>query len=185
LLRTLTLAYSSDTIWALTFLLCAVHLACHDYTFVNAIGWERLDAELTSDGQHTQSSVPLTLAPLGLQDALSLNAGVFASLLLASRLPSSIEVFAFMLFAYEIFAGFPHVAHYVKRYSIRAHIVFTAMLCVLAFYALLLINKVVALVFLLSIFLITFVCPFWLKWVQRYKKYDIYPLSIPVILLVV
>jgi hypothetical protein len=35
-LKTLTLAYSSDTIWALTFIFCAVHLVMHDYSFINS-----------------------------------------------------------------------------------------------------------------------------------------------------
>ena len=35
LLNTLTRAYSSDTIWALTFLLSAIHLLCFDYGWIN------------------------------------------------------------------------------------------------------------------------------------------------------
>jgi phosphatidylinositol glycan class C protein len=35
ILKTLTSSYSADTIWALTFLFCFLHLMTHDYSFVN------------------------------------------------------------------------------------------------------------------------------------------------------
>lgn len=35
-LRTLTEAYSDDTIWSMTIMLLAIHLFAHDYSFVNA-----------------------------------------------------------------------------------------------------------------------------------------------------
>jgi phosphatidylinositol glycan class C protein len=34
-LRTLTLTYSDDTIWALTLLFLTVHVFVHDYHFIN------------------------------------------------------------------------------------------------------------------------------------------------------
>lgn len=47
---------------------------------------------------------------------ISINAAVFAATLLASRLTESMAVFAFILFAFEIFVGFPMLSHAVKVY---------------------------------------------------------------------
>lgn len=92
-LRTLTAAYSSDTIWALTTLLCTLHLILHDYSFIN---------------QATARTEP------EFQGTISLNAGIFASALLASRLTTSENVFAFLLFAFELFAGLPLLNHHIR-----------------------------------------------------------------------
>jgi hypothetical protein len=43
------------------------------------------------------------------QETISLNAAIFGSVLLASRLHSSFLVFTFILFAFELFAGFPMI----------------------------------------------------------------------------
>lgn len=56
---------------------------------------------------------PLSLFPgpvqpcRGLQGTLSLNAAIFAAVLLASRLESNEKVFGLVLFALELFAFFP------------------------------------------------------------------------------
>ncbi len=89
-LMTLTSSYSSDTIWALTFSLFLIHIVFHDYT-------NRDPVEAST-----------------FQSTLSLNAAIFASVLLASRLNSAEPVFAFMLFAFCLFAGFPVVAVHVR-----------------------------------------------------------------------
>ncbi len=90
LLMTLTSSYSSDTIWALTFSLFVVHVVFHDYT-------KRDPVEAST-----------------FQSTISLNAAIFASVLLASRLNSAEPVFAFMLFSFLLFAGFPVVAIHVR-----------------------------------------------------------------------
>jgi biotin transporter BioY len=55
------------------------------------------------------------------QGTISLNAGIFASLLLASRLGSNLAVFAFLLFAFEVFAGFPILAHHIRVCYFMCH----------------------------------------------------------------
>jgi len=143
-LKTLTHSYSSDTIWALTFFLMAIHIAFHDYSYINF-------------GTNFEGTV-------------SLNAAIFASVLLASRLETTWEVFAFIFFSFESFAGFPIVAHHCRQYSMDLHIGLTMLLCGLAVHFLTSISKLLTLVFLLSILFITLVCPFWLLWIQKYKN---------------
>jgi phosphatidylinositol glycan class C protein len=63
---------------------------------------------------------------------VSLNAAIFSSVLLASRLPAALHVFAFVCFAFEIFAGLPIVLALVRRASAPLHFAATAALCVLA-----------------------------------------------------
>jgi phosphatidylinositol glycan class C protein len=100
-LKTLTSAYSTDTIIALTFVLCSLHLLLHDYSYVSA-------SRLTI-----------------FQGSFSLNAAILASILLASRLSSNFHVFSFVLFSFEVFAGVPVIAKLVKViYMISVFLIF-------------------------------------------------------------
>jgi len=149
-LKTLTRSYSSDTIWFLTFVLGTVHIAMHEYGYL-------------------QNNTPLSLTHF--QGTISLNAAIFSSVLLASRLSSSVEVFAFIFFSFAIFVGFPFFAFYLRRYSVRGHIICTWILVALAFIALHKASRLLALLFAGGVFFVTFVCPCWLKWIQRYKAH--------------
>lgn len=162
-LKTLTHSYSSDTIWALTLFLTTVHLIVHDYQFIN-------DAAFDPEFQGT----------------ISLNAGVFASVLLASRLydddPStngtdhklmtsgSAEVFVFLFCAFLAHAGFPFLAHQIRRYSVKMHVTISILLFSLACGLLYLISNLLVGVYVVSSIFIAFICPAWLKWVQKYKN---------------
>jgi predicted membrane-bound spermidine synthase len=85
----LTESFADDTIGALASALALVHLVAHDYGYVNA-GTGRFSG------------------------TISLNAAVFTAVLLGSRLRSSEHVFAFVLFAIELFALFPLFQRQVK-----------------------------------------------------------------------
>jgi phosphatidylinositol N-acetylglucosaminyltransferase subunit C len=146
-LATLTDTTTDDTIWALGILLLLVHIFFLDYRYLNA------------------SSDKVAAAPL------SLNAAIFASVLLASRLSSVLDVFAFVLFAVEVFALSPVLRHHVKRQSPNTgHIVASISLFGLATVALLSLSALASLCFVAIILFITFVCPFWLIWIQKYKQ---------------
>lgn len=97
-LATLTSSYSSDTIWFLTFVLHLIHFLCHDYSYVNA-----------------------THHPVPFWGILSFNVGIYASILCASRLSSSIDVFAYMLLAFQCYAGFPILARCCKVSEKETH----------------------------------------------------------------
>lgn len=85
ILQTLTLDTSSDSIWALSFILFLVHLLSHSYSY--------------------SPTAPLV-------DGVSLNASLFASVLLASRLTSQSLVFGLILLAVLWFALLPCLPSY-------------------------------------------------------------------------
>ncbi|KAJ1965788.1 glycosylphosphatidylinositol anchor biosynthesis [Dipsacomyces acuminosporus] len=145
ILRTLTEDTSSDTIWAMTVLFFFVNLAFHDY----------------SSGNLTNIRFP---------GSVSLNAAVLAGVLLASRLDSNLSVFAFLSFALQWFGLFPIFRRYLKRISAAASMATTLALALVAAVMFFYISRAIAMLHVLSTSFITFGCPLWLIWVQRYKN---------------
>jgi hypothetical protein len=131
-------AYASDSIWALSIILSAVHIALHDYSYVNRADTSSPNTTCASrrvrsvrPGAHHGSLARRFKA------TISLNAAIFVSVLLASRLvvprrlacaaraaldvatatrgqETGVHVFAYIFFAFEVFAGFPVVAFNIK-----------------------------------------------------------------------
>ncbi|KAJ1828432.1 glycosylphosphatidylinositol anchor biosynthesis, partial [Coemansia sp. RSA 2599] len=148
ILRTLTEDTSSDTIWAMTVIFFCVNLAFHDY----------------STGNLTNIRFP---------GSVSLNAAILASVLLASQLDqldSNLSVFAFLAFALEWFGLFPIFRRYLKRISTAASMAMAVLLALIAAIMFMFISRAVALLHLFGTLFITFACPLWLIWVQRYKN---------------
>ncbi|KMZ57928.1 Phosphatidylinositol N-acetylglucosaminyltransferase [Zostera marina] len=139
--QTLTRSISSDSIWALTASLLTLHVFLHDYF-----------------GTVSRSNI-------------SLNSSIVASVLIASRVPSRLHVFAIMLFSLEIFLFAPLVTNNVKNYSMKPH------LCVsltVATTTLAMVFQLHGLLFVLfgCVLVLVFVsvaCPFWLVRLQEYK----------------
>ncbi|KAJ9079847.1 glycosylphosphatidylinositol anchor biosynthesis, variant 2 [Entomophthora muscae] len=88
-LKTLTLDISSDSIWALTVLALLVNALFHDY----------------SSAAHLRIVFP---------GSISTNAAIFASVLLASRLDSTLQVAALLSFSIVWFALFPLYQRYFR-----------------------------------------------------------------------
>ncbi|XP_031099155.1 phosphatidylinositol N-acetylglucosaminyltransferase subunit C-like isoform X1 [Ipomoea triloba] len=148
--HTLTRSISSDSIWALTVSLLIIHLFLHNYS-----------------GSIVKA--PGTLENPTLTSNISLNASIVASLLIASRLPSRLHVFAIVLFSLQVFLFAPLVTYCVKKYSFRLHLCFSFGLMVLT---LVLIYQLHTLLFLLLLAVLIFVdlvCPYWLLQLQEYK----------------
>ncbi|CAM9299616.1 unnamed protein product [Ectocarpus sp. 6 AP-2014] len=144
-LRTLTVSYSDDTIYALAVTLSFLHLAFHDYSYAN-----------TSSSGHFQGT-------------LSLNAAIFAAVLLASRLESNEKVFGLVLFALELFAFFPLARREVKRHSLLLHASVTSAMVLPTGLLLYLRHPTLFTAYLGTVVLVTVACPLWLLRVQRYK----------------
>ncbi|XP_052184894.1 phosphatidylinositol N-acetylglucosaminyltransferase subunit C [Diospyros lotus] len=147
--HTLTQSISSDSIWALTTTLIILHLFLHDYSgsMVRAPG----TPEPTFTGN------------------ISLNASIMASLLIASRLPSRLHVFAIILFSLQVFLFSPLVTYYIKKYSFRLHLFFSfGLMAVTLAFAYRLHRLLFVLLFSLFIF-VNMVCPYWLIRIQEYK----------------
>ncbi|CAB4389669.1 phosphatidylinositol N-acetylglucosaminyltransferase [Rhizophagus irregularis] len=145
ILKTLTKDTSSDTIWALTVILFLANMLFHDY------------------GSENRTNIKFP-------GSLSTNAAIFSSVLLASRLPSNSHVFGLMSFAIEWFALFPIFRRYIKSLSVEFNIALTCLLFMLATVLFLNISKTIVILYILGITFITFVCPFWLIWIQKYKN---------------
>ncbi|KAL4070954.1 phosphatidylinositol N-acetylglucosaminyltransferase [Scleroderma citrinum] len=88
-LRTLTAATSSDSIWALSACQFLLNTLLADYSCMKP-------------GSHSQER---------LTSVLSMNAGMSSSVVLASRLPDDLSVFSLVLFAVQLFALFPILRH--------------------------------------------------------------------------
>eukprot|EP00903_Cladosiphon_okamuranus_P014501 g13451.t1 len=144
-LRTLTVSYSDDTIYALTVTLSFLHLAFHDYSYANT----------TASGHF--------------QGTLSLNAAIFAAVLLASRLESNEKVFGLVLFALELFAFFPLARREVKRHSLLLHASVTSAVVLPTGLLLFLRHPTLFTAYVGTVVLVTVACPLWLLRVQRYK----------------
>ncbi|CAM9255245.1 unnamed protein product [Ectocarpus fasciculatus] len=151
-LRTLTVSYSDDTIYALAVTLGFLHLAFHDYSYAN-----------TSSSGHFQARA---LQRMG---TLSLNAAIFAAVLLASRLESNEKVFGLVLFALELFAFFPLARREVKRHSLLLHASVTSAMVLPTGLLLYLRHPTLFTAYLGTVVLVTVACPLWLLRVQRYK----------------
>lgn len=102
--------------------------------------------------------------------SLSTNAAIFASVLLASRLDTNVDVFGLLSFAVEWFSLFPIFRRHLKDLNPLIQIgVTVAMLltCVALFIQ---ISKAVVFLYILGFCFLTFVCPYWLIFIQKYKK---------------
>lgn len=148
--HTLTRSISSDSIWALTAALIILHLFLHNYS-------------------GSTVKAPGTLENPTFTSNISLNASIVASLLIASRLPSRLHVFAIVLFSLQVFLFAPLVTYCIRKYSFRLHLLLSFSLM---FLTLSLIHSFHRLLFVLFLFILAFVnvvCPYWLIRIQEYK----------------
>ena len=142
-LRTLTKTFSDDTIYALTIWLFLIHLMFYDYTFVEVFWF---------------------------YGTLSLNAAIFASVLLASRLTSNSHSFAIVTFAIALFGVFPIFRHAVRLYSEKLHLLFTIALFFLVWRMLNEIAYFLTVIYVTSIFTINIVAPGFFINLQKLKR---------------
>ncbi|KAI1436442.1 GPI2-domain-containing protein [Xylaria sp. CBS 124048] len=104
ILKSLTRSTSSDSIWAMSFWLLTVNIFFYDYSV--GMGGVRFPA------------------------SLSTNAAIMASTVLASRLPSTGQVFSLTLFSIEVFGLFPVFRRYARHYSWKYHVAISTMLVI-------------------------------------------------------
>ncbi|KAK2995302.1 hypothetical protein RJ640_010908 [Escallonia rubra] len=147
---TLTQTISSDTIWALTALLVILHLFLHNYS------GSTVKAPGTVDNPNFASNV-------------SLNASIVASLLISSRLPSRLHVFAVVLFSLQVFLFAPLVTYCIKKYSYHLHLCFSFCLMVLTLTFVSWFRGSLFVLLLGVLVFVNLVCPYWLIRIQEYK----------------
>ncbi|PIA59315.1 hypothetical protein AQUCO_00400306v1 [Aquilegia coerulea] len=148
--NTLTRSISSDSIWALTVSLLILHLFLHDYS-------------------GSTIKPPGALNNPTLTSNISLNASIVASVLIASRLPSRLHVFAIVLFSLQVFLFAPLVTYCIKKYSFRLHLCFSFALMLVTLAMVFMLNRMLF-AFLLGLLVFVMVlCPYWLIKIQGYK----------------
>ncbi|AEO54792.1 hypothetical protein MYCTH_2297811 [Thermothelomyces thermophilus ATCC 42464] len=121
ILKSLTRSTSSDSIWAMSFWLLAINVFFFDYS---GSSWAAggVVAGTHGGGGRSGSSKRMPVA------SLSTNAALMASTVLASRLPSTGQVFSLTLFSIEVFGLFPVFRQYARHRSWRYHVALTVLL---------------------------------------------------------
>ncbi|RMZ85877.1 hypothetical protein DV737_g379, partial [Chaetothyriales sp. CBS 132003] len=142
ILKSLTKSTSSDSIWALATWLLIINIFFFDYgshtppTPPTARARAESGAALASPGVRSDSSAAAALTSSSytaqFPSSLSTNAGLMASTVLASRLPSTHAVFSLTLFSIQVFGLFPVFRRHLRHVSLALHVLLTSALIVLA-----------------------------------------------------
>lgn len=138
ILKTLTEDTSSDTIWALSFMLFVANCIFQKYNESNP-------------------------------GPIALNAAIFASVLLASRLDSTVQVFGLIALAVLLFSSMPAVRYSAWKRSKFWHAIFSTALLFLSFAVSSWINWAYFLCNVMFNLFVVFVCPFWFIQLYRFK----------------
>ena len=117
-LRTLTESISTDTIWTMTIICCIIHLLTADYEFDK---YENGDND-NGDNDNDDNEPRITAT-------VSLNAAVFMSVLLASRLKSNDLALSFLLFSIILFGGSIYIIRDIKLINIYFNIIISFFIC--------------------------------------------------------
>ncbi|XP_014668765.1 PREDICTED: phosphatidylinositol N-acetylglucosaminyltransferase subunit C-like isoform X1 [Priapulus caudatus] len=142
ILATLTESISTDTIYAMSTAMLLANLVLYDYGPSAAI----------------------------VSGTVSFNAAMFASVCLASRLPTLWHTFATVTLSAEMFAMLPIFRKRLKGcYGSRVQAMMTLVLGLVALAGLWHISPPCAALFLILHTFITFVCPLWLLQIQPFK----------------
>lgn len=144
LLQTLTRSISSDTIVATTAYATAAHLALHDYNFA---------ASVTDK----------------LSGSLSLAAGIFSSVLLASRLATALEVFSQVLVSMQAYLLMPYVQRSIAATSPVASATIAVMTVSGGAMLIASLSPAAAVAYVAALAFVSLACPFWLVRADKYK----------------
>ncbi|KAJ7103514.1 phosphatidylinositol N-acetylglucosaminyltransferase subunit C [Mycena belliarum] len=147
-LRTLTAATSSDSIWALSATLFGVNALLADYSTMSDGG--KVNERLTS--------------------VLSMNAAISASVVLASRLANDLAVFALILFSVQAFALFPRLRRRLGLCPSAIQLALTAVLSCLSVLVTVSLSRTVTWIYSSAQLGVTFIAPAVLVWAQKFKN---------------
>lgn len=147
-LRTLTAATSSDSIWALSAVLFLLNTLLADYTSLKPDEYAR--ERLTS--------------------VLSKNAAVSGSVVLASRLKTDVAVFALILLSVQAFALFPILRHRLRASSVVIQCFLTLSLYLSAVTLTASLSRTIACILSATLVFVVFLAPALLMWAQKYKN---------------
>ncbi|XP_071802153.1 phosphatidylinositol N-acetylglucosaminyltransferase subunit C-like isoform X1 [Asterias amurensis] len=142
ILKTLTDTISTDTIYAMTVFMLLGNLLFHDYVTTETRG----------------------------RRPVSLCASIFASVCLASRLPTTLHAFATVTVAMQLFALWPELRRKLKVCIPRSQTPLTLLSVIVAFLALVTVSHIAAIIIVFIDLAITFLVPVCLIRLQLFKK---------------
>lgn len=119
-LRTLTAATSSDSIWALSACQFLLNTLLADYSCMKPGSRSKERCRIEFSDCHIKP----VLTANRLTSVLSMNAAMSSSVVLASRLPDDLSVFSLVLFAVQLFALFPILRHRFWVGPLPVHVAF-------------------------------------------------------------
>jgi len=157
-LKTLSAATSSDSIWALSACLFMLNALLADYS----------PAKLGSQVRERLTSV------------LSMNAAISSSVVLASRLSDDLAVFALILFSVQAFALFPMLRQRLQVTPTIVQALLTFSLSTLCLNLTASLSVPVSYIYAATLLFVTFVAPGVLVWAQKYKNEIRGPLDVAV-----
>ena len=108
IIQTLTAAYSSDTVYALSISGMSFHLLTCDYKYANGVAH---GGDWNISSLHTFAHP----RPAFLGGTIALNAVFFSTALLVSRIESNASSYAFVSLAVTLFAFYPATRHNIAR----------------------------------------------------------------------
>ncbi|KAH7930989.1 phosphatidylinositol N-acetylglucosaminyltransferase [Leucogyrophana mollusca] len=147
-LRTLTAATSSDSIWAISACLFILNALLADYSSMKT---------------GAQSQERLT-------SVISMNAAISSSVVLASRLADDLAVFSLVLFAVHLFALFPILRHRLQVIPKPLQALLTVLVSAMCITLTASLSISVAIIYSAVLFAVTFVAPGVLVWAQKHKN---------------
>lgn len=142
ILKTLTEDTSHDTIWVLSTMCLVGNIVFYDYA----------TTELRGD------------------DSIALNAAIFASVMLASRLKSIAHVFGWMTLSIIWFALFPMLRRRIARLDKRLDLLLTFFVILLTGSLLAIIRFVLLVIYISTVLIGTIICPAIFVYLQRFKN---------------
>ncbi|KAH7911189.1 phosphatidylinositol N-acetylglucosaminyltransferase subunit C [Hygrophoropsis aurantiaca] len=147
-LRTLTAATSSDSIWAISAFLFILNALLADYS----------------------SMKPGIPSQERLTSVLSMNAAISSSVVLASRLPDDLAVFSLVLFGVQLFALLPILRHRLRFIPKIMQAFVTALISIMCIALTASLSISVSIIYAAVLFSVTFIAPALLVWAQKYKN---------------
>lgn len=143
MLHTLTKSISTDTIYTITFFVFLLHIMCYDY------------------------GMPAALV----SRAISLNAAIFGTICLASRLETSLDAFVLLIVSFTLFAVYPHVIRLLESNECLYLRLTPVILFVLAAgIGLFLISPILFSINLMMIIFCSLIYPFIFCYAQKFKN---------------
>lgn len=143
MLHTLTKSISTDTIYTITFFVFLLHIMCYDY------------------------GMPAALV----SRAISLNAAIFGTICLASRLETSLDAFVLLIVSFTLFAVYPHVIRLVEsKKCLYLRLTPVCLFVLAACIGLYLISPILFSINLMVIIFCSLIYPFIFCYAQKYKN---------------